>query len=62
MSSTTNSPLSSQSVKKEPTLSDMMKILKSQKSNLVAISTKLSIRENKTDSIMAKPDELPVDI
>lgn len=36
----------------------VMKILKSQKSKLVAISTKLSICENKTDLIMTKLDEL----
>lgn len=62
MSLTMKSPVSNQSVKKEPTLSDVMKILKSQESKLVAISTKLSIHENKTDSIMAKLDELTLDI
>lgn len=59
---TVKSPVSSQPVKKEPTLSDVMKILKSQESKLVAISTKLSIHENKTDSIMAKLEEFTVDI
>lgn len=62
MSLTSKSPVSSQSVKKEPTLSDVMKILKSQDSKLVAISTKLSIHEDKTDSIMTKLDELTLDI
>lgn len=40
----------------------MIKILKSQESNFVATSTKLSIHENKADSFMAKPDELTLDI
>lgn len=62
MSLTVKSPISSQSVKKEPALYDVMKILKSQESKLVAISIKLSIHENKTDSIMVKLDELTLNI
>lgn len=52
----------SQSVKTEPTLSDVIKILKSQDSKLIAISTKLSTQENKTDVIMKKLEEYTLDI
>ncbi|XP_050531542.1 uncharacterized protein LOC126900110 [Daktulosphaira vitifoliae] len=62
MSLTAKSPVSNKSSKKEPTLSDVIKILKSQESKLVTISTKLSMHENKTDSIMVKLDELTLDI
>lgn len=44
---TAKSPVLSQSNKTEPTLSDIIKILKSQDSKLAAISTKLSVQEKK---------------
>jgi hypothetical protein len=56
------SPVSSQTVKTEPTLSGAIKILKSQDTKLIAISTKLSVNENKTDVITTKLEELTSDI
>lgn len=55
-------PVSSQSIRTEPTLSNIIKMLKSQDSKLVSISTKLSIHENKTDALLSKVGELTSDI
>lgn len=52
------SPVSGLSTKSEPTLSDMMGVLKSQDFKHVTISTKLSSHKNKTDVIMRKLKEL----
>jgi len=62
MSKAVKSPIHSQFVRNEPTLSNVIKILKSQETKLVTISTNLWIYENKTDSIMAKLEELTLDM
>lgn len=62
MSKLTKSPIQGQNSKTEPTLSDIMKSLKTQDSKLTSITTKISIQENKTDSIINKLENLMHDI
>jgi chromosome segregation ATPase len=62
MSKVNKSPIPNLPSKNEPTLTDIMKILKSQDNKLSTISSKLIINENKTDVIMIKLEELTSDI
>lgn len=62
MSKLTKSPIQVQNSKTEPTLSDIMKSLKTQDSKLTSIATKISIQENKSDSIINKLENLMYDI
>lgn len=62
MSKLTRSPKHGQSTKMEPTLFDIINSLKIQDGKLTSRATKISIQENKTDSIINKLENLTHDI
>lgn len=62
MSKLTKSPIQSQTSKIQPSLLDIMNSLKTQDGKLTSITTKISIQENKTDSIINKLENLTYEI
>jgi hypothetical protein len=62
MSKLTKSPLQSQTSKIQPSLSDIFNPLNTQDGKLTSIATKISIQENKADSIITKFENLMYEV